>query len=75
MDPMVPFPPVVEPDLPGAFITAHPKDVDRPHGLSVPWLTGLTSDEGAMKSARTYYLAPQHNMHTRDTRTLYSIKA
>lgn len=50
-DPMVPFPPVVEPDLPGAFITVHPRDLGKPHGLSIPWMTGLTTDEGAMKSA------------------------
>lgn len=49
---MIPFPPVVEPDLPGAFITQHPRDVYEPHAISIPWLAGLTSDEGAMKSAR-----------------------
>lgn len=49
---MVPFPPVVEPDLPGAYITKHPRDIVEPHGLSVPLMTGLTTDEGAMKSAR-----------------------
>lgn len=51
-DPMIPFPPVVEPDLPGAFITKHPRDEDEPHGLPIPFLTGLTSGDGAMKSAR-----------------------
>lgn len=50
-DPMIPFPPVVEPDLPGAFISVHPRDVQTPHGLSISWMAGLTSDEGAMKSA------------------------
>lgn len=48
---MIPFPPVVEPDLPGAFISVHPRDVTDPHGLSITWMAGLTSDEGAMKSA------------------------
>lgn len=48
---MIPFPPVVEPDLPGAFISVHPRDVKQPHGLSIKWMAGLTSDEGAMKSA------------------------
>jgi hypothetical protein len=48
---MIPFPPVVEPDLPGAFITKHPRDEVAPHALGIPWLTGITSDEGAMKSA------------------------
>lgn len=56
MDPMVPFPPVVEPDLPGAFIAKHPRNVTRPHGLSIPWMTGLTNDEGSIKSSRKYKL-------------------
>lgn len=51
-DPMIPFPPVVEPDLPGAFITKHPRDEDEPHALRIPFLTGITSGDGAMKSAR-----------------------
>uniref|UniRef100_A0A182QQQ3 Carboxylic ester hydrolase n=1 Tax=Anopheles farauti TaxID=69004 RepID=A0A182QQQ3_9DIPT len=50
-DPMIPFPPVVEPDLPGAFITKHPRDEYGPHALALPWMTGLTQDEGALKSA------------------------
>ncbi|XP_062554663.1 carboxylic ester hydrolase [Armigeres subalbatus] len=50
-DPMIPFPPVVEPDLPGAFITKHPRDEYEPHALGLPWMTGLTLDEGALKSA------------------------
>ncbi|XP_050088425.1 juvenile hormone esterase [Anopheles aquasalis] len=50
-DPMIPFPPVVEPNLPGAFITKHPRDVSAPHSLGLPWMTGLTLDEGALKSA------------------------
>uniref|UniRef100_A0A182SV11 carboxylesterase n=1 Tax=Anopheles maculatus TaxID=74869 RepID=A0A182SV11_9DIPT len=50
-DPMIPFPPVVEPDAPGAFITKHPRDEYEPHGIGLPWMTGLTLDEGALKSA------------------------
>lgn len=52
MDPMVPFPPVVEPDLPGAFITKHPRETVAENSKTVPFLTGITYDEGAMKSAR-----------------------
>lgn len=48
---MVPFPPVVEIDLPGAFITKHPRDDLNPHGKSIPWMVGITTDEGALKSA------------------------
>lgn len=51
MDPMVPYPPVVEPDLPGAFITKHPRDVINIHGNTVPWMSGINSDEGVMKTA------------------------
>nr|XP_029723886.1 venom carboxylesterase-6-like [Aedes albopictus] len=50
-DPMIPFPPVVEPDHPGAFITKHPRDEYEPHAMGLPWMTGLTMDEGALKSA------------------------
>lgn len=49
---MIPFPPVVEPDIPGAFITKHPRDGHDESALKIPFLTGLTFDEGAMKSAR-----------------------
>lgn len=51
-DPMVPFPPVVEPDLPGAFITKHPRETITENARAVPLLTGITFDEGALKSAR-----------------------
>lgn len=49
---MIPFPPVVEPDIPGAFITKHPRDGHDENSLNIPFMTGLTYDEGAMKSAR-----------------------
>lgn len=48
---MIPFPPVVEPDLPGAYLTKHPRDELEPHALPLPWIVGLTKDEGSMKSA------------------------
>lgn len=51
-DPMIPFPPVVEPQHPGAFITKHPRDGLDEDALKIPLMTGLTFDEGAMKSAR-----------------------
>lgn len=50
-DPMVPYPPVVEPDLPGAFITKHPRDLWNIHGNSIPWLSGINTEEGVMKTA------------------------
>lgn len=48
---MIPFVPVVEPDHPEAFITKHPREEFDPHGLSLPWLSGVTMDEGALKTA------------------------
>ncbi|XP_055610403.1 venom carboxylesterase-6 isoform X2 [Uranotaenia lowii] len=50
-DPMIPFPPVVEPEHDGAFISKHPRDEMEPHAIGLPWMTGLTMDEGALKSA------------------------
>lgn len=54
MDPMVVFTPVVEPDLPGAFITKHPRDEKAESSLEIPFLTGVTYDEGLMKSLRKF---------------------
>lgn len=55
-DPMIPFPPVVEPDLPGAFITKHPSEETEPWALGLPWMTGITSDEGVMKTAAVFHV-------------------
>lgn len=49
---MVPFPPVVEPNLPGAFITDYPQNGQNDRSLKIPFLTGVTYDEGLMKSIR-----------------------
>lgn len=49
---MVPFPPVIEPDLPGAFITKHPRETIAENTEAMPLVTGITFDEGALKSAR-----------------------
>lgn len=52
---MVAFPPVIEPDLPGAFITMHPSDGKGfEHSIKIPFLTGVTFDEGLMKSLRKH---------------------
>lgn len=50
-DPMIPFPPVVEPPSSSAFLSVHPRNVDIPHSISIPIIVGITSDEGALKSA------------------------
>ncbi|KPJ09318.1 Venom carboxylesterase-6 [Papilio machaon] len=47
-EPMTPFKAVAEPDLPGAFLTASPRKT--PSIAAVPWMTGLTKDEGCLKS-------------------------
>ncbi|XP_031636223.1 venom carboxylesterase-6-like [Contarinia nasturtii] len=49
-DPMVLFQPVVEPDVPGAFITKHPRDERAETSSKIPFMTGITHDEGLMKS-------------------------
>ena len=49
---MIPFPPVVEPNIEGAFITEHPSNVKSLHGAGTKWMTGITSEEGALKTAR-----------------------
>ncbi|KAG6446518.1 venom carboxylesterase-6 [Manduca sexta] len=46
-EPMTPFKAGVEPNLPGAFLTAPPRQPEVP---AVPWLTGLNKDEGCLKS-------------------------
>lgn len=48
---MVAFQPVVEPDLPGAFLTKHPRDILKETPQNIPLLTGITHDEGLIKSA------------------------
>lgn len=40
----LPFVPVVEPDVPGAFLTQHPRDAFP--GADVPLLTGFNAQEG-----------------------------
>ncbi|XP_075154385.1 venom carboxylesterase-6 [Haematobia irritans] len=50
-DPMIPFPPVVEPDHPEAFLTVLPRSSSQPHGLSMPLMIGATSEEGLLKTA------------------------
>lgn len=47
---MVPFTPVIEPDLPGAFLTKHPDHPPTKKSLKIPFMTGLVADEGLIKS-------------------------
>ncbi|XP_023303516.2 venom carboxylesterase-6 [Lucilia cuprina] len=50
-DPMIPFPPVVEPEHPEAFLTVYPREAAQPHGFSLPLMIGATSEEGLLKTA------------------------
>lgn len=50
-DPMVTFQPVVEPNLPGAFMIKHPRDGHNENSLKIPFMTGITYDEGLMRTA------------------------
>ncbi|XP_073834277.1 venom carboxylesterase-6 [Musca autumnalis] len=50
-DPMIPFPPVVEPEHPDAFLTILPREAPPPHGLKLPLMIGATSEEGLLKTA------------------------
>jgi carboxylesterase type B len=48
-DPFTPFGPVIEPKIPGAFLTAHPKKLlENGNFNRVPWIVGLNQDEGHM---------------------------
>ena len=55
VDPMVPFPPVIEDEHDEAFLTENPRSKTNMHGNSVPWMTGINSEEGALKSAALIY--------------------
>lgn len=51
---MIPFRPVVEPEHPGAFLTEDPALSSKHGRLSdIPWMTGVTSDEGALVAPGT----------------------
>lgn len=50
-DPKIAFTPVLEPDIPGAFITQFSRDVIPEYSLKIPLLIGVNSDEGVIKSS------------------------
>ncbi|XP_012522381.1 venom carboxylesterase-6 isoform X2 [Monomorium pharaonis] len=53
--PMIPFRPVIEPEHEGAFLTEDPLvSVREGRLLDVPWMTGITSDEGSLKVPNIY---------------------
>ncbi|PNF29114.1 hypothetical protein B7P43_G12621 [Cryptotermes secundus] len=57
VDPLIPFKPVVEPiGLQDVFLPAEPLHLLQESPLSIPWLTGINSGDGALKAARSYTL-------------------
>ncbi|XP_043270961.1 venom carboxylesterase-6-like [Venturia canescens] len=55
--PMIPFRPVIEPDHPGAFLKEEPAQSLKSGKLAdIPWMTGVTSHEGAIRAAGIYGL-------------------
>ncbi|KAG5672659.1 hypothetical protein PVAND_002771 [Polypedilum vanderplanki] len=54
-DPMVPFPPVIEHEHEGAFLTENPRFKFDMHGNDVPLMTGVTSEEGVLKTGALIY--------------------
>lgn len=53
--PMIPFRPVIEPEHPGAFITEDPFVATKAgHLVDIPWMTGVTSEEGSLKAPSIY---------------------
>lgn len=53
---MIPFKPTIEPNLDGAFITEHPLEIIKSgKAADVPFLTGITTEDGALKSAGSYW--------------------
>jgi hypothetical protein len=49
---MIPFRPVIEPDHPGAFLAEDPIiSVHKGDMADIPWMTGVTSEEGTLKVA------------------------
>ncbi|KAK4880605.1 hypothetical protein RN001_008751 [Aquatica leii] len=54
-DPGIPFKPTIEHSHQDAFITQHPLEIIKQGKMAnVPFMTGVTSDDGAMKSAAIY---------------------
>ncbi|XP_015600279.1 venom carboxylesterase-6 [Cephus cinctus] len=50
--PMIPFRPVIEPDHPGAFLKEDPAvSLKAGRIADIPWMTGITSHEGALRVA------------------------
>ncbi|KAF2902649.1 hypothetical protein ILUMI_03534 [Ignelater luminosus] len=52
VDPIIPFKPVIEPSIEGAFIVEDPIDtIKSGKSAQIPFITGVTTEEGAIRSA------------------------
>ena len=53
--PLLLFTPVIEADTQNAFLTEHPLNIVKSGKyLSIPWMTGVNSEEGLLKAAEIY---------------------
>ncbi|KAI7815485.1 carboxylesterase, partial [Rhyzopertha dominica] len=54
-DPLIPFRPIVEPKVPGAFISQDPIEIIKSGQFSqIPWLTGINTEDGALRTVPIY---------------------
>nr|QYA71947.1 carboxylesterase [Anoplophora glabripennis]QYA71999.1 carboxylesterase [Anoplophora glabripennis] len=59
-DPMIPFKPVIEPKVEGAFMTEHPVEmIESGKSADVPMIIGLNTEDGGLKAAGMF-----ENAHT-----------
>lgn len=70
-EPMIPFKPVVEPQSDDAFLWEDPRHA--PLTSDVPWITGLTKDDGALKSVPILSNATLLEQFVQDFRTIAPI--
>lgn len=73
MDPKLIFPPVVEPNFPGAIITEHPRDVMTESSVKRQFLTGITYNEGLIKAVRKNMFHLYRNLVIVSRRTVCKI--
>lgn len=49
---MIPFRPVVEPNLDGAFLAEDPEEIIKSGKVAqVPWITGINTEDGTLRAA------------------------
>lgn len=70
--PTIPFPPVVEPEHPEAFLTTNPRKSEQ-FSLDKPMMIGLTSQEGIIFSAPMFNLENQLQTIRNQYRNLFPI--